>query len=118
MFYRVLFLAQLSKGHINFCHHLAFVIRCLLTFHIESSPLKLLGQMYRNLVGGIYGRSSIKLLISSQSIDKPACHRQFLFLVGQFLKIFSETACLNEPNFVDSIYGRSSMKIAHFVLIH
>jgi hypothetical protein len=27
---------------------------------LNSSPLKLLGQMIRNLVGSIYGRSSIK----------------------------------------------------------
>jgi hypothetical protein len=27
----------------------------------KSSPLKLLGQMNRNLVGSIYGRSSIKI---------------------------------------------------------
>jgi len=27
------FLAHLAKGHVNFCHHLAFVV-CLLTFHI------------------------------------------------------------------------------------
>jgi hypothetical protein len=38
------------------------------------------------------------LLISSQYINKYGCHRQFLFLMGQFLKIFSsETALPNEP---------------------
>ena len=38
-----------------------------------------------NLVGSIYGRSSIKLLILSRSIDKHGCRRQFLFLIGRFL---------------------------------
>ena len=39
-----------------------------------------------------------KLLISSQSIDKHGRHRQFLFLIGRFLKIFSsETVCPNDP---------------------
>jgi hypothetical protein len=38
-----------------------------------------------------------RLLISSRSIDKHGHHRQFLFLIGRFLKIFfSETALLNE----------------------
>jgi hypothetical protein len=29
--------------------------------HVDSSPLKPFGQMNRNLVGSIYGRSSIKI---------------------------------------------------------
>jgi hypothetical protein len=64
----------------------------------KSSSLKLLSQWNRNLVGSMYGRSSIKLLISSRSVNKHGCHRQFLFLVGWFLKIFfSVTAWPNEP---------------------
>ena len=54
--------------------------------------------MNRNLVGIICGRSSIKILISSRSINKHGCHRQFLFLIGRFLKIFSsETTLPNDP---------------------
>ena len=65
---------------------------------LNSSPLKSFGQMNRNLVGCIYGRSSKKLLISSRSIYKYGWYRQFLFLIGRFLKIFSsETAWPNEP---------------------
>ena len=37
------------------------------------------------------------MLILSKSINKHGHHRQFLFLIGQFFKIFSETACPNEP---------------------
>jgi hypothetical protein len=38
-----------------------------------------------------------RLLISSRSINKRGRHRQFLFLIGRFLKIFSsETAWPNE----------------------
>jgi hypothetical protein len=51
----------------------------------KSFPLKLLGQMHRNLAGSIYGRSAIKMLISFCSINKHGRHRQFLFLIGQFL---------------------------------
>ena len=28
------FLAHLAKGNVSFCHHLAYVVCCLLTFHI------------------------------------------------------------------------------------
>ena len=38
----------------------------------------------------------LRLLISSRSINKPGCHKQLLFLVGRFLKIFSETTWANE----------------------
>jgi hypothetical protein len=53
---------------------------------LKSSPLKPLVQMNQNLVGSIYGRSSIQLLVSSKSIYKHGCHRPFLFLIGWFLK--------------------------------
>jgi hypothetical protein len=63
--------------------------------NLKNQPIR---NKNRHLVGCIYGRSSINLLISSRSINKYGCHKQFLFLIGRFLKIFSsETALLNEP---------------------
>jgi hypothetical protein len=50
-----------------------------------------------NLVGSIYGRSSLKIANFVRSINKHGRRRQFLFLIGRFLKIFSsETAWPNE----------------------
>ena len=65
----------------------------------KSSPLKLLCQMNRNLVGSILGRSSIKIAhcfpIRKQTWSPQAV---FFFLIGRFLKIFSSgTALPNEP---------------------
>jgi hypothetical protein len=37
------------------------IIVCLIGQFLKTSPLKPLGQMNRNLVGSIYGRSSIKI---------------------------------------------------------
>ena len=37
----------------------------------------------------------LRLLISFRSGNKRCCHRQFLFLIGLFLKIFSESAWPN-----------------------
>ena len=40
----------------------------------------------------------LRLLISSRSVNKHGRHRQFLFLIDLFLKVFSsETAWPNEP---------------------
>jgi hypothetical protein len=64
----------------------------------KKSPLKPLCQMNRNLVGCIYGMSSINIAHFVPSINKYGCHRQFLFLIGRFLKILSsEIALPNEP---------------------
>jgi hypothetical protein len=62
--------------------------------------------------------SLLTLLISSRSVNKHDCHRQFLFLVGWFLKIFSsETLGQIKQHFAGSIYGRSSIRLPHLVPI-
>jgi hypothetical protein len=65
-------------------------------------PLKPLGQMSRIFVGSSYGRLSIKIahfiLIRLQnllrSINKHGRHRQFLFLIGRFLRNLLLRNCL------------------------
>ena len=67
--------------------------------------------MNRNLVGSILGRSSIKMLIQFQSINKHGHHRPFLFLIGRLLNIFfSVTAQPNDQHLVGSTYGRFCIK--------
>jgi hypothetical protein len=60
-----------------------------LTFHSalrkQSPPRKPLGQINRNMAGSIYGMSSMKNA-HFISVNKYGHHRQFLFLIGQYLK--------------------------------
>ena len=84
----------------------------------KSSPLKLLCQMNINLVGSIYGRSSIKIahfvLIRKQTND---LHRQIMFLIGQFVKIFfSETPWPNKATFYRKHLWKVLYKIFSFHL--
>jgi hypothetical protein len=87
----------------------------------KSSPLKPLSQMDQHLVGSILGKTFIKIPYLVPIVYKHGRHNQFLHLIGRFLKnLFSEAAWPNEVvnrNLVGSIIGRSSIKIAHLVLI-
>ena len=58
-----------------------------------------------------------RLVISSWSVNKHGRHRQFLFLIGPFLKKSSPLKPFDQmkQNLVGSIYGRSSIVFAHFI---
>ena len=61
-----------------------------------------------------------RLLILSQYVNKHGRHWRFLFLDGWFIKKSSTLKQFGQMirNVVGSIYGRSSIKSAHFVPIH
>ena len=61
----------------------------------------------------------IKIALLSRSINKHGHHRQFLFLIGWFLKKSSPLKLLGQmnQNLVGNIYGRSSINNVIFILI-
>jgi hypothetical protein len=85
----------------------------------KSSPLKPLGQMNRNLVWSILGRTSINIvhlvLICLQTLPPQT------ILVSDWLISKKSSPlkplCQMNRNLVGSILGRSSIKIAHLVPI-
>ena len=55
------FLAHLAKGNVSFCHHLASVVCRPLTFHILIISSETSWPNELNMVGNIYGMSSMNI---------------------------------------------------------
>jgi hypothetical protein len=98
----------------NYCFGLADLFK--------SSPLKPLGQMNRNLVGSIYERSfgwgfseeKIKMWkVNGWQTTNTKWWQKFILPLARFAKKNIKMWI----HFVGSIYGRSSIKNAHFVPI-
>jgi hypothetical protein len=88
-------------------------------FKKKSSPLKPLGQMNRNLVESIYGRSSIKIT-HFVPIRKQTWLPQAILVSDWLISKKSsplKPLCQMNRNLVGSILERSSKKIAHLVPI-
>jgi hypothetical protein len=97
--FNILFSSPCQR-HCELLPSLAFVVcrPSSVNFSHYNLLLKLLSQMNWNLVGSIYVGPLSRLHVWSWSVNKHGHHRQFLFLIGRFLKIFSsKTPWLNDP---------------------
>jgi hypothetical protein len=90
-----------------------------LAYFLKSSPLQLFGQMNRNLVGSILGRSSIKFAEFVPILLQTWPPQVIIFSDWLISKKYSLLKPLSQMNryLVERMHGISSIKIANFVPI-
>ena len=116
-------MSSLKSAHFVMIHYQTWPPQAIFVsdwpIFLNYFPLKTLGQMNCNLVGSIYGMSSMHVAhfvpIGKQTWLSPKLGRNHLWRLLISSRSFSKHG--ENQNLVGSIYGMSSMKIAHFVLI-
>ena len=115
----IFFLANLAKGNMSFCHHMVSVVCHPFTFHIfifsenpQPNELKL-GKKHQWKV------LSKECTFCYDLLPNMAATGNSCFWLADLFKS-SPLKPLGQMNWnlVGSIYGKSSITIAHFVLIH